>query len=312
MAETVSTERKRWTLNIRRWAALLLMMSILCTAAQAEIVPIPMDQDIMEEVQEKYYVSETEYEDPSIHVKLEFGDYLNTRYVVSRIKIADPSQIRAYTTGGKSLGKYPQYGTDIAKKVHSVFCLSGDVVALTITKKGRHIERMGKTWLSKADGTIDCMIIDDKGDLHVIERATEEDIAAFEGNIVSTYSFGPVLIMDGEQRTDFSYRASAIGGKKPAQRICIGQTGPLEYIVVCCAGPDQKNEDGSKCRGLTVNEFADLVYSVGDGDIQIAYNLDGGSSSWVVFQEQKVNAFGNRSRRAIADVIYFASAYQED
>ena len=82
--------------------------------------------------------------------------------------------------------------------------------------------------------------------------------------------------------------------------------------MVCCAGPDQKNEDGSKCRGLTVNEFADLVYSVGDGDIQIAYNLDGGSSSWVVFQEQKVNAFGNRSRRAIADVIYFASAYQED
>ena len=104
---------------------MLLMMSILCTAAQAEIVPIPMDQDIMEEVQEKYYVSETEYEDPSIHVKLEFGDYLNTRYVVSRIKIADPSQIRAYTTGGKNLGKYPQYGTDIAKKVHSVFCLSG-------------------------------------------------------------------------------------------------------------------------------------------------------------------------------------------
>ncbi len=290
----------------------LLVMTFLVFAfsiACADIVPIPLDQLIMEEPDEKYYVSDREYEDPSIHVVIEEGTYLETRYLVARIQIQDPSQIRSYMTGGKKLGGSATYGQKISKKIHPVLAISGDLVSLGESKAGKHIVRLGKTLLSRANGTVDCLIIDDQGDMTILTRATEDDIAAFEGTIISSYGFGPAIVVDGVQMTDFSYRNNVYGGNKNAQRICIGQTGKLSYIAVVTAGPDQKNLDGSKCRGLTISEFSDLVYA--QGDVINAYNLDGGSSSYMLFRDEKINAFGNKSLRAINDVIYFASAYHE-
>ena len=41
---------------------------------------------------------------------------------------------------------------------------------------------------------------------------------------------------------------------------------------------------------------------------QSAYNLDGGSSSTVVLNNQKINALSTGKTRQISDIIYFASA----
>ena len=312
--------------GIRKQAAALLCLAALLFSvptSSADISPIPWDQEVMPAVNETYYIGEREYKDPSLHVTIEEGVYNNTSYLVARIKIADPTQLRSYVTGLDSgqLGRYPKYGTELAEHVNAVFAISGDVNNLDKkrygTKNGKHITRAFQTYVAnaKADsktglGSLDILLIDDKGDLTILERATEEAIEKYPGNIVSTYSFGPGIVINGVQMTDFTYRASAYGANKRAQRICIGQTGPLEYISVYSAGPDQKTPEGKKCKGLTMNEFSDLVYS--QGDVINAYNLDGGTSTWMVFRNERLNVFGNRSRNTISDIIYFASAYQED
>ena len=60
-------------------------------------------------------------------------------------------------------------------------------------------------------------------------------------------------------------------------------------------------------RGMTLERFSELVYSYGVTD---AYNLDGGDSSMLIFQHEKINDPGNKNTREISDIIYFASAFQ--
>ena len=87
--------------------------------------------------------------------------------------------------------------------------------------------------------------------------------------------------------------------------MCLAQIGPLEYLCICSEGPEDKGSVG-----LTLDQFCDLVSSF-EG-IQNAYNLDGGSSSTMVFRDQKINSPNNPKRRPLCDIIYFASAYQPD
>ena len=308
-------------MRLRRMICFFLCFISLTGSAYAEIIPIPWDQEIMDEVNEQYYIGEREYQDPSLHVTIEEGIFHDTSYLVARVKIAHPTQLRSYVTENRNLNKYPKkYGTELADMVNAVFAISGDVMNLDKSKAGsktgKHITRNFETWLTnakpdkKGEGILDILIIDTDGNLTIIPKCTEDDISAFKGTIVSTYSFGPGLVIDSQQVTDFSKYGMNYGARKRAQRICIGQTGPLEYIAVYSAGPDQKTPAGKKCKGLTIAEFAELVYA--QGDVINAYNLDGGTSTWMVFRNERLNVFGDRKKNAIADIIYFASAWEEE
>ena len=84
------------------------------------------------------------------------------------------------------------------------------------------------------------------------------------------------------------------------QRMCIAQTGPLEYMALCCAGPVRGSE------GMDLLQFAQLAKEMG---AVTAYNLDGGDSTMMIFDGQKINDKDNANTRDISDIIYFASAW---
>ena len=56
--------------------------------------------------------------------------------------------------------------------------------------------------------------------------------------------------------------------------------------------------------GMTLDQFSRLLEKLG---VQNAYNLDGGSSTWLVLDNKKINA--RSKKRSIADIVYFATAY---
>ena len=107
------------------------------------------------------------------------------------------------------------------------------------------------------------------------------------------------MIKDGQKVLNLDHEQKNTHGLKRAQRICIAQLGPLEYLVVCCAH-----------YGMNLSDFTDLVMSL--GDVKQAYNLDGGNSTYMMFLGHKVNNTEAGSPRLLADIIYFASAYVED
>ena len=75
----------------------------------------------------------------------------------------------------------------------------------------------------------------------------------------------------------------------------------LKYRVICCAAPRR----GSK--GMTLEKFRSFVAEM--KDIRIAYNLDGGDSTVLIINGQKINDVENPNTRDLADIIYFATAY---
>ena len=302
-------------------AVLLLAMMFLIPSAAflgfaeetGEIVEIPVDAErrihkeptVIPAPQESAYLSETDYEDPSLSVSISTGFWIDTNYMVAKVKIANATQIRSVISGSYSSAK-EESGARIAKSVNAVLAINGDFFAK------RHntglVIRQGKTlFMPRTDKQLayrgtqyDVLLIDDKGDLHILKEATMNDLQAFEGTVINSFTFGPGLVIDGERQGNFVDTNN--GPLKKTQRMAIAQTGPLEYLCICCEGPD---DPGSA--GLTMEEFTDLIMSL-EGVVN-AYNLDGGSSSTMVFHGKKVNCPNRNSRRELVDILYFASAY---
>lgn len=292
-------------LRIALLALMLLSLLVLVPSgaivAQAEILELPLDATEGLAPQESGYLSDWAYEDPSISVSIETGRYEETNYMVARVKLANTTQLRTamatnYYNPSTSLG------STIARRCKAVLAINGDFFS---SRNGAGlVTRQGKQYRLKCNGNFDVLVIDDQGDLHILPAALNQDVEAFPGTIVQGFTFGPGLIIDGVKQTDLAKHTFA-GGQKAAQRMCLAQTGPLEYLCISTEGPEDKGSVG-----LTLDQFCDLVASF-EGIVN-AYNLDGGSSSTMVFRDQKINSPNNPKRRPLCDIIYFASAYQPD
>ena len=317
-------------------AIMLLAVLMFCPSevTYAEIIPIPMEQNEMAKVDPAFYLSETEYQDPSLHITMERGEWYayhepskqekRTNYWVIRIQIADPSQIRTalsnYSSSRLSArGKEGWKDKDWIDRVNPILAINGDTFRNNFNGMGRHVVRQGVTYMEAAKNYqrgfgdfhgFDALIIDDQGDFHIIRSATEEKFAAFEGNVVKCFSFGPCIVMNGERVTDLTeqkFYSKMYGAFICARRICICQTGPLSYAIVQSDGPDDPDKSG-----LTMEQFSELVASV--GDIQTAYCLDGGSSCRILFNGVGMDSPYPNTKSAksrLSDILYFASAYQE-
>ncbi len=303
--------------NLLRAVLLILMilsMLILVPSgvivAEAEIIEIPLDAKAgdLPEPRPEGYLSDWEYEDPSISVRIEKGRIYDTTYVAAYVKIANASQIRSAMAGRYSDdGK--EFGTTLAKRNKAVLAINGDYF-IGHNNVG-FVTRQGRNYRTKCDNTeeksglrFDVLLIDDRGDLHILPQATNADIAAFPGAIVNGFTFGPGLVIDGVRQTGFVNMNNGAG--VPAMRMCIAQTGELEYICIASEGPE---DPGSK--GMTLEEFADLVSSF--ENVQNAYNLDGGISSTMSFKRGgkyvRVNSPNNPKSRQLKDILFFVSAY---
>ena len=143
------------------------------------------------------------------------------------------------------------------------------------------------------------LIIDDKGDFTIIRPTTKEAFENFEGTVVHAFCFGPGLVVDGEAITDLSKVTMDNGKGKKTQRIAIGQTGPLSYLILTCEGPENPGSVG-----FDLLQMAALCKELGCIN---AYNLDGGSSSTVAMRGEKINAVSSNKVRSVSDIIFFAT-----
>ena len=256
--------------------------------------PLALDAAAGPEVNTENYLPDMGgYEDPSLSVKIENMRLHDTNILIARVKIADPSQIRTVMAA-----RYGSTGTvlpdRLAKRANAVLAVNGDFFNFNSTG---YLVRQGKRYRDKTHSDFDILIIDDKGDFHILVDPTEEKVKQFPGTIVNSFNFGPALVVDGE--IIVTTKKLNAGLDKETQRMGVGQLGPLEYICVATEGPENEGSDG-----LTIPEFAQLMKDL--GAVQ-AYNLDGGSSSAMLLGGEKINALSSRKVRPICDLLYFAT-----
>lgn len=276
------------------------------------------------------------YEDSTIRVtfeKLEVthtltgpnqGKKVKDEAWVVRIKIKDPSQLRAAVSKDTYEGKHQSDAAAIATSKNAVVAMNGDFFKYEndVGYVVRHGELI-RDATSNPRRVFDMLLIDSEGDFHAVYSASTESIEAYVAEnltpvgrtIMHTYNIGPVLVVNGEAQ-DVSKSEMARQGQYQwnysIQRIALVQTGPLEYAIV-------ENGIKSKTSGFSMQEFAEFVAEQCP-DAILAYNLDGGGSTnltapcrirtkkdgTVLIENERINR--NNDLRDITDIIYFASA----
>lgn len=298
---------------IRRWESLLMTAMILgagCTSGEG-VARLPIDMSGGMPLAEKYSPKTEVYEDPTIRVELHRVDGNDTEwkvyYYYALISLQDASQLRTAAADGKSfVSRAKAPAQTIARRVNAALAINGDYSGTDFGGKGdTFILRQGTLFRDDTSSELDLLLIDEDGDFHVLSRNEENrniDKTEIDGKkVINAFQFGPALVIDGQkvpdgELIDKSHSPLHAEPEGRAQRMCIAQIGPLQYMVLCCRW------------GLSLISLRDLAMSL--ADCRTVYTLDGGNSTQLIFLGQKINNVKSDGDnvRPITDIIYFASA----
>ena len=241
--------------------------------------------------------TQTGYQDESISVTMESRESGDSMFHVAHVKIAHPSQLRTALAGPYGTKKTNKTSA-MAKANNAVVAMNGDYYN---NREGGYIARQGETFRKKPSSNLDMLVIDSKGDFHVLVKSDPAKLTALvkdQGNpIVQAFTFGPALIVDGTvMPLPESYPFNI---RRPEPRAAIGQVGPLEYVMVVVDGRSDVSP------GVTMEELAAFMAELGCTQ---AFNLDGGNSATMIFNNAYYSRKTDNSERSVSDIIYFASA----
>lgn len=257
-------------------------------------------------------------------------DKQGTTVWIADVTISDPSQLRVASYDGPF--EKPNQAGDIAvaaERMNAVVAVDGDSWGAQkaekhnlgiVFRQGKLIEKPEPRLDDSGKFRMDLLLIDMEGNFHGIHAAQKGDLddpSSYDGcRIMDVFTFGPILVEDGQALTDYQGTDKQRGYKggcwikmlsdETAQRAAICQVGPLHYMLVV-------SEKYYENRGLTIPEFAECLAAQG---VQFAYNLDGGQSSILYWPGAGKNKSGKVNvpkldNRPLWDFIYFASAEKE-
>lgn len=234
------------------------------------------------------------YDDGSLKVDIETAvvDDVTVYYVY--VTVADSSQLRT-ATAGKPRSKTTAPVSQMAERNNAVLAFNGDYYNY---RDVGVVYRSGERIRYNVRAGMDMLIVDENGDLVIIESPTKTRIENFlkEHTIVEAFSFGPALVKDGE-RLQFKYaEKNSCGYPTPDERLIICQLADTEegrnqYLFIACDDP-----------GLSVRRMTDLALEKG---AVVAYNLDGGHSTSIYLCGVRINKIPKD--RAVGDIVYFAT-----
>ena len=277
-------------------------------ASPAELVsrPLPIDFSGGFAPLADGYDGDYSYQDPTIQVNITYNetkDYIegyrgrNMGYWVVDIKIGDASQLR--TAAAESFSTETTLPvSDIANRVNAVVAINGDYFARH--KEGFAI-RQGTLVRDKLKGNRDALLIDEDGDFHVYhlpEKGSLSDTVNGK-KVVNAFYFGPILVENGEvpkKLPNFTF----LKPDKYYARLALCQVDRLHYKIILTT------MEQDYTLGIRLKDFAKLCQAEG---AKIAYNLDGGLSTTLFFNNKRINEQKKVNFRSIPDIVYFASAW---
>lgn len=238
------------------------------------------------------------YDDGTLKVWIEedIVDDVTVYYVY--VTIQDPSQLRT-ATAGNPRSKTTAPVRVMAEKNNAVLAFNGDFYNYRDTGV---VYRSGERIRNNIRQGMDMLIVDENGDLVIIESPTKTKIENFqkEHTIVEAFSFGPALIKNGEKLVFKYAEKNSCGYPTPDERLIICQLASegteKNFLFLACDDP-----------GLSVRRMTDLALE--KGALQ-AYNLDGGHSTAVYLCGERINQIPKE--RAVGDILYFATLVPSD
>ena len=255
----------------------------------ADIIGLTLRERFAEFFTEETEKHSSSYTSPNISIQItkvkdeEHGSSAFTAYIAD-IHVASVKNLQA----GFPDGYRTAAAEVIAKDNHAVMAVNGDFY---LNIHNGLIVRNGVV-LQDTEGTADICVLYEDGTMRTYAPGEYSSEAILNQNPYQVWSFGPELLdADGTPKEEFN-TSSFIYKRNP--RTAIGYYEPGHYCLVVIDGRAMGNSSGASMRALA-SLMADLGCSV-------AYNLDGGGSSTMVYNN-KVYNLPSGGGRAISDIV---------
>ncbi len=220
-------------------------------------------------------------------------------YFVADITTADATMIRsafAKDSFGTNIIDYP---SAIAATKGAVLAINGDYYGFRDTGI---VIRNGVAYRDK--GARQSFALYRDGSASLYDETATNAAALIGDGVYHTLSFGPGLVEGGKAidgidsiEIDTNFGNHSIQGTQP--RTALGMVEPGRFLWVVVDG-----RSSGYSRGVTMTELAQLFL---DRGATVAYNLDGGGSSAMVFNGSLVNnPLGRGQERGTSDILYVA------
>lgn len=238
--------------------------------------------------------ADTEYHDDQIDIVLTTMRVENTTVYVADVQIADISLLKTALAGNTYARNLTETTSVQAANAGAILAINGDYYG---AQERGYVLRNGVLYRASAQSGTDALVIGADGNFRIInEGETSADTLVREG-AWQVLTFGPALINGGQVTVSSSDEVGRAMTSNP--RTAIGQISEGHYLLVVSDGRTKEST------GLSLRQLAELMQSLG---AQIAYNLDGGGSSTMVFQGRVVNNPTTNGRsireRSVSDIVY--------
>lgn len=227
--------------------------------------------------------ADTEYHDDQIDIVLTTMRVENTTVYVADVQIADISLLKTALAGNTYARNLTETTSVQAANAGAILAINGDYYG---AQERGYVLRNGVLYRASAQSGTDALVIGADGNFRIITEGAWQVL-----------TFGPALIKDGQVTVSSSDEVGRAMTSNP--RTAIGQISEGHYLLVVSDGRTKEST------GLSLRQLAELMQSLG---AQVAYNLDGGGSSTMVFQGRVVNNPTTNGRsireRSVSDIVY--------
>ena len=231
---------------------------------------------------------ETSYKSGNISVSIEHKELNKVSYYVADVYIKDYQYFRT-AFGNENTFGYIDRTKDILEYVGGIIGVNGDFC----TKNEGVVVRNGVMQRDKMHDS-DLLVLNYDGTMQTFSPE-EFDLEKIEAEGVwQVWTFGPMLLKDGQPMTEFN-TTSRIAAANP--RTAVGYFEPGHYCFVVADGRSPQPTDG-----FTLAEMSQILYDMG---CKVAYNMDGGKTSEMVFLGKTVNEPYEGGRQT-SDILYIA------
>ncbi len=227
--------------------------------------------------------TDTEYHDDQIDIVLTTMRVENTTVYVADVQLANISLLKTALAGNTYARNLTETTSVQAANAGAILVINGDYYG---AQERGYVLRNGVLYRASAQSGTDALVIGADGNFRIITEGAWQVL-----------TFGPALIKDGQVTVSSSDEVGRAMTSNP--RTAIGQISEGHYLLVVSDGRTKEST------GLSLRQLAELMQSLG---AQIAYNLDGGGSSTMVFQGRVVNNPTTNGRsireRSVSDIVY--------
>ncbi len=241
--------------------------------------------------------TERSYRSANVSLTVDTVSENDVTYHVADIYIRDITSFRTAVAF-----EYEAYNTGVRKNAMPTLqmaTLSGAITAISgdnysFRKEGLIAVRNGVEWEYNLPIVQDLCALFYDGTMEVftqksMNRAGVE--ALYARNPYQVWSFGPLLVNDGQIGTAFRHDK-----RNPLSAVGYYEPGHYCFILV-----DGRQKGYSL--GMTLEELANVFLGLG---CKVAYNLDGGDTAVMTFGEQWLSRPENGEPREVSDILYIA------